>query len=155
MVADLSRSLRLYWKVNSHRAITKLYLGMRNLLGEFTTTNYNFEVIFAALKLSSKLTSQVWNGNKENIRWLSDFLKSGHGIWLWTWKLNQHYFFLFVFFVFQDDKINALDSQVFMTCSQKTSLFLSLTTQLTVTLETLSNILMKPPWAKKRSWTLL
>lgn len=54
-------------------------------------------------------------------------------------------FFLFVFFVFQDDKINALDSQVFMTCSQKTSLFLSLTTQLTVTLETLSNILMKPP----------
>ena len=53
-------------------------------------------------------------------------------------------FFLFVFFVFQDDKINALDSQVFMTCSQKTSLFLSLTTQLTVTLETLSNILMKP-----------
>ena len=54
-------------------------------------------------------------------------------------------FFLFVFFVFQDDKINALDSQVFMTCSQKTSLFLSLTTQLTVPLETLSNILMKPP----------
>ena len=61
-------------------------------------------------------------------------------------SINTTFFCLFsLFFKMTRSTLWSLDSQVFMTCSQKTSLFLSLTTQLTVTLETLSNILMKPP----------